>query len=294
MKHRGLNKTDKYYKDGYKYVKAKQVEMIQRHYVDYSEKDWVLWIVCDLFHNYSVEDIIGLIEIKKKNGDLIEIPYILRTPYPNKRISQLSMKSGRKRLYGIPLVFKSFEKLCEIEEIKIKWDIYEKWYSEGVKEPTDLYLHTLVVKYILSFKENDKNPGFRFFTVNSKDNTYKDDEEKDKESVSNYYNEFDAAITLTGNFMRYDINNQHINVRDIFTLKEKEKRFATDKEETIIDTLIESPDKDKINELIKNVLVKEEVQWEASYYERTETLKAEFMADILTESSFGFAKGTIL
>lgn len=44
MKHHGLAKEER------KTFKEKQIENLKKHYSDFSEDDWVLWIVPELFH----------------------------------------------------------------------------------------------------------------------------------------------------------------------------------------------------------------------------------------------------
>lgn len=294
MRHRGYDKKEKWYKDGYMSCKAKQVEMLKRNYTEYCKDDWILWIVPDLFHNYNLLAHTGIISIKKKDGSLIQVPFILRTPYPNKLIKQLSMKCGRKRLYGIPLLFKTFEELCEVDEITIRWDIYEGWAFKASDKAVDLHTHTLIVKYVLSFKENAENSDYRFFTLFSKDNVYDVYEEKDIDRIREYYNEFDIAMNVVGNLM-CDEEKWEVILGDTFTLKDKTEEdiesLLTEEEQKIVDKLVTViPDKEKIKELLKIVTVKSEVQWQVSYYERTEILTAEYMADILPESCFGFSE----
>lgn len=78
--------------------RKRQTEMIKRHYSDYSEDQYVLWIVADLFHNRVTKDILCSVDIKSKTGKVynignlnksfadMNISTILRTPYPNKFI----------------------------------------------------------------------------------------------------------------------------------------------------------------------------------------------------------------
>ena len=75
------------------------------------------------------------------------------------------MKSGRKRLYGIPLIFHSFEELCEVDEVQIRWDLYIPVYLRD--EPLDLHVENVLVQYHLKFKKTDEEN--HFFTIHSKD-----------------------------------------------------------------------------------------------------------------------------
>lgn len=295
-----FSEKENWYENGYESVKLRQVEMIKRHYVDYVEGNWVLWIVPTLFHDYESAEIAGNIEIKKR-VDAIQIPYMVRTPYPNKHINQLSMKSGRKRLYGIPLIFQTFEELQKITEITICWSVYEKWnLNTKIEKPLDIHFNSLTVKYYLSFEQDTKEPDNRFFTINSSDKfpyVYEDIVEnrrkKGLEKGHNYYDEFDTALEVSGSLIWYDEGEDTEFVcADIFDLKAKNGesgRQLTKEEQKNVDYMNEiRPDKPTINRLLQEVVCTCEMQSHMCYQERSESLTAKYMADILPESSFGF------
>ena len=98
MIHTNFHKKEIWVGDGYERLKASQVEMIKKHYADYDvDKDYVLWIVADFYYPF-IASIQGKAEVRKRNGEKIEIPQVIRNPYPNKKIRQVSMKSGRYHL----------------------------------------------------------------------------------------------------------------------------------------------------------------------------------------------------
>ena len=161
--------------------KLSQIEMLKRHHKDYSETDYVLWIIPELFHNTILnlnEQSINL-EIEKEDGETINVNGILRMPYPNKKLIQYSMLSGKQKLFGVPLVFKTFEELCQIKGIFIEWNIDDEYDKSKLN-----------IEYNLSFEKHE-NPEYRFYTVFSKDKVcFKRYEEK-------YMKEFDYMDSIS-------------------------------------------------------------------------------------------------
>lgn len=257
---------ERYYSaEGYENNKKSQIEMLKRHYVDYSENDWVLWIVPELFQKYFIKDLIATIKIKKNDGNFIDIPpFLVRTPYPNKKIHQISMKSGRKRLYGIPLLFKTFEEISQISEVLINWEIY----SEGM---LGFIVKNLTVKYNLEFKKDDKNKDYHFFTIFSKDQTY-DDFGNDEFRKDEYYLEFDKAFNLSGIINTESEWKSYIFDRYTFKVQE-----ISDEEINKLNKLEEIlPNEEKIKQLC---FIDDDIQWDIYYYEKTEVLISRYMAN---------------
>lgn len=161
--------------------KARQIDMLKKHY-NYSDNQYVLWIVPDLFHNTPVKNIEATVEIKTKTDDIFKLPKtIIRKPYPNKHIRQLSMTSGRQRLYGIPLIFDRFEDLCDITAVIISWHIYE----------TDDCLTILNVRYDINFEKDAEHEDYKFFTIFSKDTIC------DIDNFEDYQNQFSLMKRIT-------------------------------------------------------------------------------------------------
>lgn len=148
--------------------KQSEIEMLQRHYMDLTPSDWVLWIIPDLYCHNTVADLQGELVVLKKDGSNLPLPpYLMRTPYFNKRIVQLSMRSGRKRLYGIPLVFPTLEALQEISEI------YIQWTADGIYTHAQPYLYispgaTITLHIYPSFLPDPNHPEYHFFTIRTK------------------------------------------------------------------------------------------------------------------------------
>lgn len=139
--------------------KMSQIEMLKRYHKDYVDTDYVLWIIPELFHdtvlNLSEQNISLIIE--KENGETINVNGILRKPYPNKKLIQYSMQSGKQKLFGVPLIFKTFEELCQTKGIFIEWNIDDEYDKSKLN-----------IEYNLSFEKHE-NPEYRFYTVFSKD-----------------------------------------------------------------------------------------------------------------------------
>lgn len=297
-------------KEEHKTFKEKQISNLKKHYPDISVDDWILWIVPELFHFYTVYEIIGKIQVKKDNGNItefVDIPYILRTPYPNKNIRQLSFVSGRKRLYGIPLLFKSFEELSHIKEIKITWEIYYPLYHEEYHEsPSLLGCDILEIKYNLSFELNGEHPDYHFFTVFSKDMTnlnylYSElEQENAEEHIKAYYEQFDIALEAHSSIMLSDvydcenkpmsivfeeyIDNKYIKPSDSNNSDTEEIDFYCYSEEELktfhhMESLL--PHRDILKKYLSEVNTDADIYLCIREQKRTETLHAEYMGDII-------------
>ena len=69
MVHTNFHKKETWVGDGYKRVKASQVEMLKKHYADYNaDKDYVLWIVADFYYPFTAV-IQGNVVARKSNGE---------------------------------------------------------------------------------------------------------------------------------------------------------------------------------------------------------------------------------
>lgn len=281
---------------GFEITKESQIEMIQRAYPDYDAKnDWVLWLVFDLYHDKKPENTNCSIEIKKDNGEILEIPYVVRKPYPNKRLHQVCMvpEDKRKRIFGIPLVFKNYEGLLKIKEITIKWRFFEKCGLSDNNKNLAVQYATTEAHYYLNFKGNTKHPNFKIFTLSSKEmSSITDYGDKTEEMMETYMSHFDfvayseANIKLESsriktvelevteyyrdsNFSKYNLGRQFIRY---------ENRIRNFSQE----------EADEIEKNVKEVFITTDVQYYPMYCMKHLTLEAEEIADIVPEPSFGF------
>lgn len=294
MQHTNFHKKEGWIGNGHETCKKQQIEMIKRHYPDYViDRDFVLWIVSDFFYPYKAM-IQGQVQITKSNGKEIEILQVTRKPYPNKKIQQISMKSGRKRLYGIPLVFHSFQELCEVKEVLIRWDIFSPIYLRENEMPLDLNVKNVVVRYKLKFEMDSIHEEYHFFTVHSYDYVLEAFDDDTDDRYKQYYKEFDLAFNMSGvcemekDEMRI-LPSMISNIYDLTGFIEKEKSCITNKDMEVFAYLSKlKQDYEMIRRNLQEVSIKDEIQWDGYYYERAEVLTATSIADIVPEPSFGF------
>lgn len=283
MKHRGVDQKSTWCKESMLVAKKTQEQMIKKGYPDYKPGDWVLWIVPDIFCKYKIEEITGSIMITFRDSSMAQITHLTRRPYPNKGIYQISMRCGRKRLYGIPLVFKSFEELSNIKKVEIRWDIYNLSYISD--KPLDLNLQTFNVKYDVEFRKSIQDNSYRFFTIFSKEcmELYEDDKLVFDD------NEFDNAVLFSGDIILDDEKTEDAIFVETTDLLHNYERDLSDNELDFRKSMInEKKDRDLIGKHIKYVKVKSEVQWNVYLLEKKEQLSAAFMADIIPQGAFGF------
>jgi hypothetical protein len=279
MKHSGYNNKDKWHSGSVERLRVPMEKMILKGYPEYRPGDWVLWIVPDIFCEYSVEAVIGSIKIINSENQEVEINYLTRRPYPNKNIYQMSMRSGRKRLYGIPLIFKTFEELRLIKRIQLRWDIFQIMYlREDI--PFDLKLTNCIVDYELDFISTKENPDFRFFTVYSK-------ELMDARAEAFNSDEFDHATWSGGMIIIDDEAGEESELIDFTDLLNDHPRTISDAEREFFDCM---EGELKPRKLIEQYSPhrSDETQWDVYWYRKKEQLRAAEVADILPEPAFGF------
>ena len=179
------------------YLKGKEEKALSAMYPGaILEGKYILYIASELWYPYSSEKIEGTIRIICDDGSAIEAPYKIRTPYPNKKIYQASMKKNRHYSdLGIPLVFDGFQELSNIKQVLINWRI-DGFYNDG--EPYKLYVR---VKYNLSFEERENQ---YIYSLKSKDspitafNIMKDEKYRDIR-LKEYIQEFDELAEVIFN-----------------------------------------------------------------------------------------------
>ena len=123
-----------------------QIEMIKNFYPEYTENNYVLWIIPNLFTDSETTHINGNIKVIK-DGDVLDIPIVSNSPYPNKKVCQLSLHARDNTCFGIPLVFSSFEELKQITEINIYWDIFTYDQLEDLDVYYRPYIQILQMHY---------------------------------------------------------------------------------------------------------------------------------------------------
>lgn len=293
MKQKGYNNVERYHdpERAINRMQRKQEEMLKRHYPEYEKGKYVLWILPELFHTFQSQEISGKICVLTKDGSSTDIPYILRTPYPNKCIYQLSLKSGRKRLYGYPLIFDTFAQLCNICEIQITWDIFtDIYFSEKSKNPYDHRMDQIMVRYKVSFEEHKEN---RFYTIHTRE--YIPEIAEKQGDFNSYYEEFDIALEYDNDMIIYeDAPGETIRI-ELSSLKPVDKDMEESLNEKIREISQYTSEREITPETVKSY-VQDEIQLSkivemnsAIYYlESDVTLQPSAVADIDTASCFGF------
>lgn len=274
MLKRGFDNIDTYYEDGHEYIKSNQLKELMRAYPDYCNGDWVLWIIPELYYKWTVKEVKGTIEIITRDGSLIEKTIVTRTPHPNKQIYQVSMRVGRKRIFGIPLVFRSFSDLHQIKQINIYWTVFTGVMgSKDSKNYERLNLSNVKVAYNLTFEENEKYPSYRFFTVHSKDYICDAfDGGLPRDTYYEYLNEFDSVEQLA-------------NTISYASASDKSVSSVIKRSSVEIDVLPKNakqvPVYADIVPFLTDVRLKDTVEWDMYYHKKTDTLKATYMADTI-------------
>lgn len=140
--------------------KSQTAELIRAG--DYKNGDYVLWLICDMYYRFAGEKR-GRVHIFTEDGEILT-PQVIRNPYPNKCISQISLTNGKKRIFGIPLIFKNMADLKKIRNIVVIWDVYNLAYDKQGRKYTEWMRN--VETYNISFK--DTIPEQKIYVLMSK------------------------------------------------------------------------------------------------------------------------------
>lgn len=276
-------------------VRESQAEMIQRLYPNYDGSQYCLWLVPDFFDKYSRGFVTCDVEIVLKSGDTLSLPgkKVIRTPYLNKHIAQYSLKNGRRCIYGIPILFDSYEQLCEISEIHCTWAVGRFMHVDKVEKPFGSLLICLYSRY-LNVKFDEK-PGCKCYTLRVYDSLY--DENNTNLTNKNYdfmgygsgWLEFHNSEFEPGyeedTFEVLDMAN--VNICGV-----TEERPLTEQESDIFDT-VEGLSMKSYYSLLKEhvfpVTGSDSVDYAKYYYVVSDyMIEASDYFDIIPESSFGF------
>ncbi len=280
--------------------RVSQTKMIRRAYPNYDEEnDWVLWLVVDLFDKTAEDNLESIVNIKKVDGSEVVFTPILRKPYPNIHIHQVALypSENNKRVYGIPLVFKTFEEIEDIKEISIKWI---KTYIKNSLSNTDkscVFAEVLNVLYHTAFEKDTKHPEHRMFTIYSYDRFYNgyygNDNGESKEQEQEYYDQFadvrhlnvisSVKMDRVVNTFGYVIRNKNKQENDIL-LEDIKQQYANHFKETPEGLVVF----DNVKTMLWKSDLKELFGYMVTHHETDETLTATYLAGVLPEPSFGF------
>lgn len=277
------------------HVLDSQTEMLQRLYPEYDGSQYCLWIVPDLFDKYSHAYVNCDVNLVLKSGETLSLPgkKVIRTPYPNKNIWQHGVKTGRKCIFGVPLLFDSYEALSEISEIHCTWNVGRLMYVEGSDKAIGSLLMALYSRFLnVSFEEK---PGCKCYTLAVYDSFY---DENNTDLVNEGYDfmcygsgwlefhdsEFEPEYD-EDTFEMFDIDCHNIN-------GVHEERELTDEENDIfnvVEGLSLEPFYDEFREKVFPIVGSDSIDYVKYYYVKSgKVIEAADYFDIIPESSFGF------
>lgn len=298
MKEHVINeKHSMYSEELYQRREFAQTEMIKRAYPRYNKgNDWVLWLVADLYHDNEPENLSCKIIIENEDGSVYDIPYKLRKPYPNKKITQVCMTDdGRKKnIFGIPVVVSSFEELCKIKNITIKWSFFEKCgIAENNKNVSCQYI-TTEIHYGVSFTKNAEFPEARMFTLNSQAiSAITEFGNKTEEEMEIYLSKFDFVTYAEAVIGLENLSVSHTIIEEMEYYKrtgysDVKVRNQLQKYTGKFKDL--SNESFNIESVARDVKMQQAVQYYPMACEKDVVLTAMQTADIPAEPSWGFAK----
>ena len=215
----------------------------------------------------------------------------VQQPYPNKRIYQLSLvpQDKRKRIFGIPLVFKTYDEIRELSSVSIDWTVYDT-----DKACSEVFASHLSVNYRLSFPEIE--PDEHFFTINTCDRLDYCFSEKESVSRMKYYEAFSVCLGARGIInIILDGIPRPLDIVEIYDLRKKRRsRKANAADDALIKQFYDMgdlspwfPDIAYIQELCEahGIL---EPQYLLQYLHQDVSMTAAPAADFVPEPAFGF------
>lgn len=276
-----------------------QEEMIQRAYPKYNQKkDWVLWIMLEFYHDKKIDHIECNVEIKKKDGSCLDIPYMVKQPYPNKYIYQVCRKTemnDAKNCFAIPVVFKTLEEMQEIVNVSAKWSFFVKCGMAEKNRNLALQFISTEVDYLVSFQKNVACENAHVFTLHSKAISLLTEYGKyTEEAMELYLAKFDfvayseAVIRLNkGKISEIEVDNtEYYKVTGYSDYNVGKKMYM---HEAHMKNLEKKTD--MIVSMGKTVAISNAVQYYPMFCTKKVLLTAtEIASDILAEPEWGFAR----
>lgn len=283
-------------------VISSQCEMLRRIYPEYDGSQYCLWLVPDYIERYSHAFVTCDVKVVLKSGEELSLPgkKVIRNPYPNKRIFQHGVKCGRRCIYGIPLLFESYDDLCNVSEVHITWAICRYMTIAKEKElyqkPFSCQLITLLSKHLNIVFDEKKD--CKCYTLNIYNSLY--DEGKDS-TLTNQDYDFMGFGTGVLEFIDSEVISgiekdtfEMTNIIDVCIHGVPEERELSDEEDKIFDFVDSLSLENYYDRIISDafpmtVVGKDDVDYAKYYYEKSNTVvEAADCFDILPESSFGF------
>lgn len=117
--------------------KASMTRMVQKLYPGFDDrKDFCLWLLFDSYEPDLYMCRQANIKALGNGGEELSLlppraSLLIRHPYPNRNLSQIGVKYGTKRIFGVPLVVTARNSVKKITEIHVDWFSCYGWMGEN-------------------------------------------------------------------------------------------------------------------------------------------------------------------
>lgn len=270
-------------------------KMIRKLYPDFDEKKhYVLWIISDFFDNHDIAGIEGSVKIFDEHNNQIfenltvgnkDAKVLVRTPYYNKYIRQVGLKTGSKCLFGIPLVFDNYEDLIKVRKVHVHWNVaFNVVMYRNPSVPFGIRLACVDSFYNIDYDLTGIQEN-HWFTINHQDNCW--DYHKEYSKAADEY--YDAAMLVTHLQVNVDDDKYVMTECDLATCA-AHRRFTelSDLEEQGVEFVL-NHDVNDVGKFASKLDAKSDV-WDLDWYYHIKniTLIPDPYADLLSEPGFGF------
>lgn len=188
----------------------KMIHMVQKAYPEFDpERDFCLWLVFDLFDPAPTAMLHGFFQISDREGNTLSLlpekgAPMLRSPYPNKAITQIGMKAGRKRVYGVPVVVPDYDTLQSIRSLTLEWILL---HPDDI-QPSAAFCHS---GYQFSWPEEPVDQ-MHWFTLARKDTLKLDPDWYDIGYEGSRFRYEDGTVTVTdGTYTSFGLAKEEIS-----------------------------------------------------------------------------------
>ncbi|MBS5926145.1 MAG: hypothetical protein ACLS2V_12660 [Clostridium paraputrificum] len=195
----------------------KDVELIEleKMYPGVRAEKYILFVQAKLWLPFENQNIDGnVLFINQK--ETFSVDTKVRTPFPNKTVSILSMKRGRKVCnLGVPLIFDSYEDLNKLKSVVITWKV------SLINENNVEEVNYIQIKYNLDIIYSiDKN----VYSISSYDSIIEAFKENDKSDI--FMNKYDEIIILSREMGSMDFDYEYLT-EDNISFEDKERKVLS-------------------------------------------------------------------
>ena len=116
--------------------KASMTRMVQKLYPGFDDrKDFCLWMHFDSYEPDLCMCRQANIKALGNGGEELSLlppkaSLLIRHPYPNRNLSQIGVKYGTKRIFGVPLVVPDRISVKKVKEIHVDWFSRYEWMGK--------------------------------------------------------------------------------------------------------------------------------------------------------------------